>query len=236
MRTTRKHFKKPAIALSLSIAATLILVNAQIPSPTSTNKDNPSTKSEHKDSIKTDIAKLIDTILKSGIDSNISSILATVIGLPNAMPMKKQEIVMGQTNNDIEKRACYVIYENTGNIDIETPEKRTVCVYIVKIKRSGRDKQTRYFRIDLNGNLEKVVLSQSKFDETGKIVEGSGVKFDQDVDSPEVRMTFEAEMKFWLKDWLKKEQKNVTKKSANATHQNLSRRLIRLDKSDIPLP
>ena len=33
---------------------------------------------------------------------------------------------------------------------------------------------------------------------------------------PEVKKTFEAEMKFWLKDWLKKEQKAAAKKTANA--------------------
>ena len=88
-----------------------------------------------------------------------------------------------------------------------------MCAYVVKVKRSGQNNQVRYFRIDLNGKLDKVVLSQSKADESGKIIRGSGIKTDQDINSPEVKKTFEAEMKFWLKDWLKKQPAVAAKKT-----------------------
>ena len=219
MRTIRQNFGKLALALALSIAALPGLVNGQTPSLTSVNKDKSSSKSDLKDSVKDakiGITQLIAITLKNGTNSNIASTLAPVIGLPNAMPMRKQEVVVSKRDNDFEERACYVIYENVESTTPADDEKRAVCAYIVKIKRSGLDKETRYFRIDLNGKLEKVVLSKSKYDEAGKIVSGSGVKTDQDIDSPEVRKTFEAEMKFWLKDWLKKEQKNAAKKTADA--------------------
>ncbi|MBI2385014.1 MAG: hypothetical protein HYV14_03260 [Elusimicrobia bacterium] len=216
MRTIRENFRKSAVVLALSITALPSLVNAQPKSLTSVNKDKSSNKSDLKDSVKdtkTGVAKLIDITLQNGVESNVSSVLAAVIGLPNAMPMKKHEVVMGQSDNDVETRACYVIYDNTASANPEAAEKRATCAYIVRIKRSGLDKQTRYFRIDLNGKLEKVVLSQSKFDENGKIVRGSGVKTDLDINSPEVKKTFDAEMKFWLKDWLKKQQKAPAKKA-----------------------
>ncbi|MBI4060654.1 MAG: hypothetical protein HY403_04420 [Elusimicrobia bacterium] len=181
-----------AMALVLSIAAPTISVNASADNLSSVNKSA--------------VTQFIDIVLKNGTDSNISSILAPIIGLAKTMPMKKKEVVMSEQDNGFEKRACYVIYENA--------DQHAVCAYFVKIKRSGLDKQTHYFRIDLNGNLEKAVLSQSKFDEAGKVIRGSGVKFDQDINSPEVRKTFEAEMNFWLKDWLPKERRAAAKKAA----------------------
>jgi hypothetical protein len=199
------------------------LVNGQTQSLTSVNKDKSSTKTALKDSVtdqRKGVAQLIATVLKSGTNDDVGSNLAPVIGLPKAMPTKDVELAISQRNNDSEKRRCFVVYENTESTAPATEEKRAVCAYIVKIKRSGLDKETRYFRIDLNGKLEKVVLSQTKYDESGKVVRGSGVKFDQDIDSPEVKKTFEAEMKFWLKDWLKKEQKDAAKKSASAAKPN----------------
>lgn len=160
------------------------------------------------------MAQLIEVILNSGADGNISSTLAPVIGLPKAMPIKKQVIVTSESGNDFEQRAFFVVYENIESAVPEPGNKRAVCAYVLRVKRSGLDNQVRYFRIDLNGKLEKVVLSQSKADANGKPVRGSGVKFDQDINSPEVRKTFEAEMKFWLNDWLKKQQKTSAKKAA----------------------
>lgn len=219
MRTISWNFKKSALALGLSIAAMTGLVNGQAQSLTSVNKEKSPHESNLKDSVKdtkAGVAQLIATMLKRGSDGNISGTLAAIIGLPKSMPMKRQEIVVSQNGSNHEIRGCFVIYDNADSSAPKGEEKHAACAYIVKIKRTGLDKEMRYFRIDLNGNLEKAILSQSKYDESGEIVRGSGVKTDQDIDSPEVRKTFEAEMKFWLKDWLKKEQKNAAKKTANA--------------------
>lgn len=220
MRTIRKNFKLPAAVLALSIAAMPSLVNGQGQSLSTINPDRTSNTADLKDSIsarKTGMERLIATLLTSGVDSRILGTLAPVIGLATAMPMKKREVTVSATGDaESDVRACYVIYENAESAAPERGDKRVVCAYIVKIKRSGLDMQNRYFKINLNGKLEKAVLTQSKYDEAGKIIRGSGVKFDQDIESPEVKKTFEAELKFWLKDWLKKEQKNAAKKTATA--------------------
>lgn len=199
------------------------LVNGQAQSLSTVNKDNSSNKSALKDSVKdakAGIAQLIETLLKSGVDGNIGSTLAPVIGLPTAMPMKKKEVVLSQRGADEERRGCFIIYETAGGPDVKENAKRPVCAYIVRFKRSGSGRQTRYFRIDLNGKLVKVILSEGKHDASGKVVRGSGVKTDLDIDSPEVRRTFEAEMDFWLKDWLKKQQQNAPKKTAESSKPN----------------
>jgi hypothetical protein len=205
----RRNLRQSAFALMLSMSVTPSLVNGQAPALSNVNNDKSA-----KDT-KVAVSKLIAITLESGTESNIGSNLAPVIGLQKAMPMKKQEVVTSEDKDGFEKRSCFVIYENVNSTAPGTDTKRAVCAYVVKVKRSGLDNQVRYFRIDLNGKLEKVVLSQSKIDATGNVVRGSGVKFDQDINSPEVKKTFEAEMKFWLKDWLKKEQKAAAKKAAS---------------------
>lgn len=195
------------------------LVNAQAQSLTSVNKDKSSTKSDLKDSVKdakTDFAQLIFAVLKNGTNEKIGSNFAPIIGLPKAMPVMDVGATISNRRAVKETRRCFVAYEEVENPDSENGVKRALCVYVMKTKRSGLDKQEHYFRIDLNGKLEKVVLSKSKYDEAGKIVRGSGVKTDLDINSPEVKKAFDAEMNFWLKDWLKKEQKNAAKKTADA--------------------
>ena len=209
------NIKRSAFALLLSMSALPNLVNALPPSLTSVNKDNSSRKNESATSAnKAAVARLFEVMLASGADSSIANNLAPIIGLPNAMPIKAREIVTSENGKDEERRACYVVYENAEGKGAVLVEKHAVCAYFLKSKRSGHDPQTRYFRIDLTGKLEKVVLSQLKYDDTGKVIRGSGVKFDQDIESSEVKKTFEAEMKFWLKDWLKKERKPVAKTTA----------------------
>jgi hypothetical protein len=183
-----------------------ILVNGQGQSLSSVNQD----KSSNGPS---EVTQLIEALLKNGADGNIGKNLAPVIGLPKPMPMKQQEIVMSERASDFERRACFVIYENIAGPAQDPDEKRPVCAYILKSKREGTNHQVRYFRIDLTGKLEKAILSRSKIDSNGKGVRGSGVKTDLDIESSEVKKNFEAEMKFWLKDWLKKQPKAPAKKA-----------------------
>lgn len=208
-----KNFLRAAFALALSIAAMPGLVNGQTQSLSSVNKDNSSNKSPLKDSVK-DVTRLITAVLQAGNSENTGSNLAPVIGLPKAMSTKDVEIPISKNADTTETRRCFVVYEKTEGPTPESTNNRAICAYVVRTKRSGLDKETRYFKFDLNGKLEKVVLSHGKHDASGKVVRGSGVKTDLDIDSPEVRKAFEAEMKFWLKDWLKKQKKSPAKKSA----------------------
>lgn len=225
MNAIHKNSIKAAVALALSIAALPNLVNGQPQSLSTVNTDKSSNQVLLKDSVKdakSDIAKLIAAVLKKGTNENTRSSLSPVIGLPKAMPAMDVEVPISQKASVTETRRCFVVYENVEGTASEKGDKRPVCAYIVRAKRAGLDKETKYFRINLNGNLEKVVLTQGKYDASGKIVRGSGVKFDLDINSPEVKETFEAEMKFWLKDWLRKEQKNAAKKTVGTAKTNAS--------------
>jgi|CXWL01.1.fsa_nt_gi hypothetical protein len=173
------------IALWLSIAALASVVNAQAPKTI-------------KGSDKNGFPTLIKIVMETGVDDKIGSNLAPVIGLPKAMPMKLRNILVPGTKKDKDTRSFLVIIDE---------DKHPFCVYMVRMKTSGRDQTAQYLRINLEGKLEKTVSSQGKLDENGKAIKGSGVKFEQDIDSPEVKKAFDAEMSYWLKDWLKREQK-----------------------------
>jgi len=212
MRAHDKNSWGGTFVLALSIAALTIPVNAQDQSLLSVNKDESSTKPALKDSVKEaqpGASKLIEAVLKTGVNGNIGKNLAPIIGLPGPMPMKKQYVVISENGTDYEGRACWVINDNT-----EGNGKRSLWAYVLKAKRSGRDNQVEYFQIDPNGKLERAILSKSRAKADGKGVRGSGVKTDQDINSPEVRKTFETEMQFWLNDWLKKQSPAAAPKPA----------------------
>lgn len=223
MRTTRNNFRLSAIALALSIAAMPGLVNGQAQSLTSVNKAKSSNKPDIKDSVRnsnSSVAQLIAEVLKKGTIENTGSNLSPVIGLPKAMSAMDVEVDISKRAEVRETRRCFVVYEISESPAEESGNKRAICAYVVRTKRSGLDKETKYFKFNLNGKLEKVVLSHGKHDSTGKAVRGSGVKTDLDINSAEVKETFDIEMKFWLKDWLKKEQKNAAKKTVDAAKPN----------------
>lgn len=208
MKTNFNKFTKTYLVLVLSIAALPGLVNGQSQSLTSVNTDKDSSQSDLKDSVKdkkTDFAKLIALTLESGKESKIGSNLAPVIGLSKSMPMKKHEVTLPSNSDLREVRACYVIYENIDGTDTEAAHKRTVCAYVVRVRVSGLDKKTRYFKTDVNGKLVKAILSEGKLESDGRGVKGSGIKTELDIDSAEVKETFDKEIQFWLKDWLKKQ-------------------------------
>ena len=109
-------------------------------------------------------------------------------------------------------RTCYVVLEDHAATDV-TITPKPVCAYLAKTKSNDHDRETLYYRVNLNGKLEKAVHVRGKLDDNGKIIRGSGTKVDEDINSPEVKKAFDAEMTYWLKDWLKKQQKVEAKKA-----------------------
>lgn len=215
----RKIFKRSTFALALSIAAMPILVNGQGQSLSSLNSAKDSNKSDLKDSVKDakeDVTRLIAAVLSAGTDDNTRANLSPVIGLPKAMPTKDVQVPISQTAGAVETRRCFVVYEPIDDRTSDSTKIRPLCAYLVKVKRAAAGKETRFFRFDLNGKLEKIVYLQGKFDATGKVVRGSSLVNEPSIDSPEAKKIFEDEMKFWLKDWLKKQQSNSPKKTADS--------------------
>jgi hypothetical protein len=102
---------------------------------------------------------------------------------------------------DSVARLCFLVYSNSPDGDGKD-SKRPLCVYLRKHVVSGYNDDDRYFRINLDGQLEKVVIIRAKRDAEGKAVRGSGVFADQDIKSSESKKEFTAEMTE-MKKWLK---------------------------------
>ena len=149
---------------------------------------------------KSDISTLVDYLQKHGDEWLIKEHLAPVLGLPGPMPSRmatfSNEDHSTSHGFDHLARVCILVYENTP------ASKQPRCIYLEKHLVTGYDDETRYYRISLEGKLEKAIVSRGKRDAMGKPVIGSGVASDQDINSIETRKAFAAEMAA-MRKWLK---------------------------------
>lgn len=160
---------------------------------------------------KKDLAQIIDFMMKNGNDIRIGENLAPVIGLPRSMPAKSKNIRNKINGKERDALNCAVIYEETDDSSA-SGGKKPVCIYLMKVTESPRFQDAQYFRINLDGRLEKVVTNRAKKDDDGKIIPGSGIALDDDLDSSAVRKTFAAEMRE-VKAWLMAQQNPTAKKA-----------------------
>lgn len=194
--------------LALSIAAISAAVKAHSAEQPVFNRPSKSALHDSiKDNNKHDLAEIIEVIMKKGLDGTIGENLAPVIGLPGPMPMKAAAIRNVFKGDNRDALNCAVIYE-------ESPEsgKKPTCVYLMKISENSKSADAQFFRIDLDGKLEKVVNSHGAKDANGKRIRGAGVATAADMNSPAVRKTYAAEMKA-VKAWLKEQKVAMAKKA-----------------------
>ncbi len=190
---------KALFCLALSIAAAPIAVNASGETLSSFNKDkfdNASRQAKRNHDSLVDFSKLIKLVIDRGQEHIIPANLASAIGSPTGVPILTKDV-------QIEDRICTIAYSSeTTTTDLE---KHPIpdCVYLSSRRKSGRSLVSRYLRIDLNGKLQKVFVLNGTSDAQGRPL--SATKSYPDVDSPEVRKEFQAEMDFWLKEWLPKQ-------------------------------
>jgi hypothetical protein len=212
MEATRSNKRTRVVsALALSIAALLPLVNARAQSLTSVNTSKRTANSSKK--LK-DLPRLIEVLLTKGVNSAIGSNLAPAIGLEKSFSTKTQEIVLSQNENELDARSCFVVLADSSGVDTPTP----MCLFIRRTKRASGEQHSKYFKVSLLGKLEKAVVTSGKIDEkTGRGIAGSGAQAEQDIESSDIKKEFDAEMAYWLKDWLKKEQKADAKKKVSST-------------------
>ncbi len=206
-----KHW---SLALSISIVALPNLVNGQPGTLSSVN--NTIKKSDHNNSGKKadGFQHLVDKVLKTGREMPLKEPLAQIIGLPGDSSTKAQGVRLPNSGTGIETRACYIVYESAAKSPDLRKSDKPVCAYYERRSRSGNDQVTQYYRVSLDGRLEKAIKIQGKVDEKGHGINGSGVTKDEDINSDEIKNSFNSESAYWLKDWLKKAEKPVTKKDS----------------------
>jgi hypothetical protein len=110
-------------------------------------------------------------------------------------------------------RVCILVYDSPPDTPAQS-SRRPQYVYLRKHVVSGFDDDDQYFRVNLDGHLEKIVTIHGKRDADGKVVRGSGVPSEQDIQSSESKKSFAVEMAE-MKKWLKVQKKLLA--TVNAT-------------------
>ncbi len=205
-RSTIRH---ALIVLSMPLVS--MAVKAQDKALPSFNQDSRR-ESDLKYSVKSEqgeISKLVKTLMASGHDGSYVNGLAQAVGLDGPMRRKGAPTVpIGK-----EARKCQIVYETD-----EASGDRPFCVYLLRAKKTPHDVEERFYRVNLDGHLEKVVTLRNKLDDQGNNIREGRSRVEEDMMSPDIKKAFKAEMTFWLKDWLVKQQKLDAKKTtASAT-------------------
>lgn len=178
------------------------------------NVSPDSRKADLKDSVKdnkSEFKQIVDFVMQNGLDIRYGENFGPVLGLPGARPAKSDNVRSKKFDKKRGGLNCTVVYEESPEA-AEYAGKRPICIVLEVGKLSGQGSENRYYRLSLDGQLEKVLLSRIKRDENGKVIRGSGVGTDEDVNSPEVKKAFAAEMAD-VRQWLKQQKKIIAKKS-----------------------
>jgi hypothetical protein len=200
--------KQSLFSLVVSMAASLLVVNASAQDLPSRNQ--PSPQSNIKDSVKesqTDLSRLIGILMRTGDEQRLAP-LSPLIGMTGDPPIKGRDFTLPRTDGK-ERRECTIVFSESSQNNVQNTEKHPTCLYIQHKFVSGHDSEAIYYRLSLDGKLEHLTVSHSKYDDNGKPVPGSAVRSDRDINSPEVQKAFKAELNYWTKEWVKQEQKKT---------------------------
>lgn len=178
------------------------------------NVSPDSRKADLKDSVKdnkNEFKQIVDLLMRNGLDSRFGDNLAPVVGLPGARPIKGDNVRSKKSGKNRGSLNCAIAYEESSEA-AEYDGKRPIYIFLQTRKVMGQDSESRYYRLDLDGRLEKVTLMRGKNGEDGKAIRGSGINTDEDINSPAVKKAFAAEMAD-VRQWLKQQKKIIAKKS-----------------------
>jgi hypothetical protein len=198
----------PPAFLVASMMLLPLAVKAQ-EKPVSSHRNSNEQEISLKDSVKEpsiEFSKLLEVLMTTGEEGQLSENLAPTIGLTGSPYVKGKDFTTRRSNGK-EYRECSIVYADGSNSSKSPDKKKPFCVYFNKQVVSGKKSESYWYRLNLQGTLEKVAVIEGKYDENGKPVQGSGITVEKDIDSPEVLKAFKAEFSYWTKDWLKKQQK-----------------------------
>ena len=207
--------KGSIISIMLSMMAAIPLVNA---SAEDLPISNQSTQNANlKDSVKersNGLSRLIKFLMRTGEDDQLTENLSSLIGLTGSPRIKGHELTLPRANGK-ERRECTIVFSDQAE-NATSEAQRPSCLYIQHKTVSGHDSEALYYRFSVDGKLEYAAANHAKYDDDGKIIAGSGVFAEKDVNSPAVQKAFKAEIAYWTKEWLKKEEKELAKAKASA--------------------
>lgn len=142
---------------------------------------------------KTDFRNLIVYMEKNGDTADLAEGFGHILGLSDERrPIKGLESESVAKNGVSGSREFAILYKKEN-----APENRIAC-YINRTKISGKESHSLWYLLSLEGDLEKAVVLDGRYDGTGKPIRGSGTPVDLDINSPAIRREFEIELSYWL--------------------------------------
>lgn len=188
-------------ALFLIIAGAPCIVNrlafAQTKAPAIVAKDPSQSKAKSLS-----FSELVLKLLVEGDDrDDFNDRRAELMGFAMGLPSKADGVPSRQTADGIS-RQCNLVMEKPTGTSITKP----ICLVLMAGQRfpGERKREAYYFRVGLDGKLEKSLLNVGKLDESGNTVPGSGELTELNVDAAHVKAMLRRELDFWLKGKLRK--------------------------------
>lgn len=180
-----------------------------------TSRDANSKDPRFKDSVndpKGIYSRLVEYLQKKGANDKLDDMItASNLGFTTEMPVKT--VIAVDTPRNIkgwQHHECAVVFSSDSP---SAQYKNPTCIVVYATQSKGRECKGYWFRLSLNGKLEKAILTVGKNDESGYPIRGTGVQTDQDIASAEVKKAYAEEMSYWTKDWLKEQEKAAAKNS-----------------------
>lgn len=136
-------------------------------------------------------------------DQPMPKTIGAFAGLPEGSTAKL-EGVPSEDSADGKERICNVVVEAS-----EDGKPAPVCLLVMVRNKTSAELLTQYFRISLDGRLEKAFNVTGKLKD-GKPVRGTGAQETLDISSKEVLALMKKELEFWMKKYSKSKKQAAT--------------------------
>ena len=180
---------------ALSIVSLLAPVNGEAADAHAANTPSPTLSDKlKKKSGGLSLEGLVQRLLGQGKDEPLGKNIGAALGFAAGAPTKTLSVEPPHAA-DNRARDCMVVLEETP----QPGEPKPICLLFLSKKYDSASSDSYWFRLWLDGTLERAFLARIRLDESGKVIRGSGVKTDLDVNDPETKALLQRELDFWLK-------------------------------------
>ena len=204
------HNSLSVVILSGIMMAMSGVVNARADQNPKINPALPKGEQKAAKLAKSEFTRIFEFIMKTGGTDRLKPGIAELIGLKGELPVKGLDNKVLLSDGK-EYRECSAVYADDS--EEVSDKKHPICVYFNKLVSSGHTAQSHWYRVTLDGKLERAVIHYSKLDDNDEGIPGADSTVVEDVNSPEVQKSFKSEMAFWLN---KQKKTPSAKKKAEA--------------------
>ena len=196
-----------SITLSGIMMVMSYVVNAQAADSPNFNQTLHKGKTKTTKSDRNEFSRIVEMIMTTGGTDRLKPGLAELIGLKGEPPVKGLDNSTPHADGR-EYRECSAVYAENIDDKSDSDKRHPICIYFNKMVSSGHNVESHWYRVTLDGKLEKAVIHYNKLDDNNEGIPGADSTVIEDIDSPKVQKSFKSELAFWLK-----KQKMTTSKS-----------------------